>query len=346
MKLKNIIAILMISLLIYGCEGGFLGKKEGYEPTITSEEIYKGKEGLDMEFFEDAPPKEILEESSLPIGIRLYNKGAYNIENGYLSIGLEKDYMGIDKQQEASWKSLTEDVKFFEKDDEHITFDLKGKSIAYPLGDQEFIRFAAKTKEIGKTDPQSEYHDSLISITSCYKYQTIAAETVCIDTDIYNFKQRKKTCDAKKAITLSSQGAPVAVTKIESEMILDEGKIKPRFIITVKNLGNGEVIKHDKVEDACYSKPINYAEWNNIRIKAHLSKVEDEDKLDCDLIKEGKTDDGTLNLRKKEDTIRCSYEKGFDEIRGTFSTPIYIVLDYGYTNTISKNVKIKKILTH
>ena len=37
--------------------------------------------------------EEVFENSALRIGIRLHNKGAYDIVNGYLSIGLEKDYM-------------------------------------------------------------------------------------------------------------------------------------------------------------------------------------------------------------------------------------------------------------
>ena len=164
---------------------------------------------------------------------------------------------------------------------------------------------------------------------------------------VYGFKKREKPCEAG-TLTLSSQGAPVAVTKIESEMLPDKDNpsiIKPRFIITVKNLGNGEVIQKEKVEAACSSQPIGYKEWNNINIKAYISNMDDENKLDCDITEEG-TQDGVIILKQKEDSIRCAYEPGFNEEKGAFASPLYIILDYGYTDTISREVKIKKVLTH
>ena len=144
---------------------------------------------------------------------------------------------------------------------------------------------------------------------------------------------------------MDSQGAPVAVTKVESEMLPSKDQlsvIKPRFIITVKNLGKGEAIKQQRAEDACSSKPIDYTEWNNLNAKVYLSTIDDSNQLDCDTDEDKK--DGTLNLKQKEDSIRCTYEPGFEESKGTFSTPLYIILDYGYTNTISREITIKKLL--
>lgn len=338
MQAKKIIIILMILLFIFvfGCKG----VKKDYTPTITSKDIYIGKDGLEMEFFENTP-SEIFENSVLPISLHLSNEGAYDITNGYLSISLEKDYMELN---EESLKSINRKANF--QDPQHIKFDLKGKTIEHPKGENEIITFTINTKDLAKTDPQSETHTSLISITSCYKYQTKAVETACIDADIYGFKARgKKPCEVK-TLTLNSQGAPVAVTKVESEMLPSKDNpsvIKPRFTITVKNLGNGEVLKSEKVEAACSSEPINYTEWNNINVKAYISSIGEENKLDCDVIKEGTKDDGTIILKQKEDIIKCSYEEGYDEKKGAFSSPLYIILDYGYTNTISKEVKIKKL---
>jgi len=328
----------MILLLVYGCKKG--GE---YAPTITSRDIYSGKEGLIMEFFENVPPKETFENSILPIGLKLYNKGAYDIKNGYLSISLERDYMFLD---EASLKSINENTNF--RDSEHITFDLNGKKIEHPKGEEEVITFRAETKDLSKTDPRSEYHDSLVSITACYKYQTKAVETVCIDTDVYGFKAREKACEVE-TLTLNSQGAPVAVTKIESEMLPskeDTSVIKPRFVITVRNVGNGEVLKSSVVEAACSSDPLGYKEWNNVNVQAYISTMDEENKLDCDITNEIDSKDGTIILKGREDTIRCSYEEGFKEEKGTFSSPLYIILDYGYTDTISREVRIKKVLTH
>ncbi len=342
---KNIIIIFAILLFISGCDR-FFGKGNEYAPSITSKDIYTGEEGLYMEFFENAPPAEGFEDSVLPIGMRVYNKGAYDIKGGYLSVSLEKDYMEL---HEGSLKSINDK---FDLSGEHITFDLNGKNIEHPEGEYDVVTLTARIKDLSESDPQSESHTSLISITSCYEYQTKAVETVCIDTDVYGFKKREKPCEVKKdGITLNSQGAPVAVTKIESEMLPDKDNpsiIKPRFMITVKNLGDGEVIKRDKavVRGACSSEPIGREEWNNVNVMVYLSTMDDENKLDCDITNEQGKDDGIIILKQKEDKVRCVYEKGFDETKGVFSSPLYVILDYGYTDTISREVKIKRVLTH
>src|SRR3989338_2258133 len=86
------IMILIVVLFILGCTGQ--NKDSG---PITDVDIYKGTEGLVMKFLENAPPDEIFEESLFGAGIELENRGAFNIENGYLSLGLEKDYMEIEE---------------------------------------------------------------------------------------------------------------------------------------------------------------------------------------------------------------------------------------------------------
>ncbi len=321
--LKKIMWILMILLLLYGCKKG--GK---YTPTITSKDIYTGRDGLVMEFFDGAPPEEVFENGVLPIGIRLYNKGAHDIEEGYLSIMLEKKYMMADTN---SLKSINQEVKF--KDTEHITFELEGKGVVHPKGGQEVITFTASTKELDK-----ELYTSLVSIIACYDYQTRAVETICIDTDVYGLKEREKSCDAKKTLTLSSQGAPVAVTKIESDMLPDKDNpsiIKPRFEITIKDLGNGRVIGKEYVEAECSSGPVEY---NLINVKAYISTMDENNKLDCD-------NEGSLTLKRKEGSLVCVYEEGFNEDKGTYSSPLYIIMDYGYADSISRDVKIKNIVT-
>ncbi|MEA2037889.1 MAG: hypothetical protein U9O94_10365 [Nanoarchaeota archaeon] len=338
MRLRNILILFVLLLFLVGC------KAKGPATSETIKGIHSGKDGLNMEFFENTPRKEVFERSVFPVAVRLYNEGAYDVVNGFLTISLEKDYIELIKDSVKS--TLYERPRLI--DDSHISLNLRGKSIEYPNGDQELISFNVKTKELSK-DSQSEYHDSLVAITSCYGYETNLVDTVCIDTDVFGFKQREKVCDSTKTITLRSQGAPVAVTKLESEMIPDEknpNRIKPRFTITVKNLGKGEVVWKDKVRAACYSESIDYKEWNRIDVRAYLSTKEESNKLDCDIIKEGLKDDGILNLRKREDIIRCTYENGYDENEGTFTAPLYITLSYGYTDTISGSVKIKKTKTN
>src|SRR3989338_7191762 len=322
----------IVILLIAGCKG--TGKE--YNPSITGEQIYSGKDGLIMEFLKDAPPGTAFDLSVIPIGLNLYNKGAFDINEGYLSIMLEKDYMELNT---GSLRSINGKTSL--QDSSKIGFELKGKQINLPNGDRDVITFTANTQELGERDRQSQLHDSFISITGCYGYKTTAAATVCIDSALFGLKKMEKTCEIKD-VNLNSQGAPIAVTKIQSEMVPDSEDpaiVKPRFVITIKNIGNGEAVKRDRVRDACSSEAIGYKDWSKINAKVYLGGVSDDKLLKCDVAIEN---DGVVRLQNKEDTIRCSYEAGFDDSKGTFSTPIYVILEYGYSTTISKQIRIIK----
>ena len=142
------------------------------------------------------------------------------------------------------------------------------------------------------------------------------------------------------------QGAPVAVTKVETRMLPqeDDKKVKPHFIIHVKNAGNGEVIDPSKIEVACKSEALDYKDFNTIIVSASLSGTP----LRCSEDIGAVPGPVTVRLRDKEDLIRCTYDKdnGIDAGLDAYIAPLKVELDYGYTFTISKNIIIEKILTY
>ncbi len=224
---------------------------------------------------------------------------------------------------------------------ERQEMEIKGKSIYSPSGDEEFISINARAGKIG---PQSETHPSAIFATACYPYETIFGASVCIDTDIIG-ESKGKACIAKDLAFTNGQGAPVAVTKVETRMLpQDDGKIKPHFLIYVKNAGNGEVVNLSKVEAACTSAALDYKDFNTITVNAALSGVPLRCSEDIGAVP-GPT---MVRLREKEDLIRCTYDKdgGIDAGLDAYVAPLKVELDYGYTFTISKNIIIEKVLTH
>lgn len=352
MDKKLILTIGILSLLVIaGCKGSDKNKNP-----ITDVDIRKGTDGLIMEFLPNAPPANVFEDGGFPISLKLKNAGAFDItdnpetkevvEKGIMVLGFEKAYVGI-KQDEN--KQGGERQEFF----------IKGKSVFNPLGDEEFISISAEAKKIGE---QSETHPSAIFATACYPYQTILGASVCIDADVLGQNKGLKACNVKDLDFKDGQGAPVTVTKIETRMLpQDNAKIKPHFIIHVKNSGNGQVIKKGKekimdkgteidgtkevIEKACSSESLSYKDFNILKVKATLSGVV----LDCDP-KEGMQKTAEVRLREKEDIIRCTYEddegKGIDAGLDAYVAPLKVELDYGYTFTISKNIIIEKVLTH
>jgi hypothetical protein len=204
----------------------------------------------------------------------------------------------------------------------------------------EYIIIDAETKKISA---QSETHPSTIFATACYPYKTIFGSSVCIDPDIYGMGKGQKACDIKEMAFPQGQGAPVAVTKIETRMLPenDETIVKPHFFIFIENKGNGEVVNLSKVEKACTNEPLEYTDFNSMQINVTLSgKL-----LDCS-VDTGGAKIETIRLRDKKDLVRCTLEEGIDLGRDAYTAPLRIELQYGYTFTISKDIIIEKILKY
>jgi len=332
---------MVVVLFIVGCSGG-----RGKEDPITSINIYTGVDGITMEFLDNMPPDKLLENEPFSIGLMVKNQGAFDINipkegetvankeaNGIIAVTIEEDYM-------TKINYLTDETS-------SQTIELGGKSRFNIKGEQIVKRFDISTKLI---DPRSEIHTSDIFVTACYKYQTKAVADVCIDTDIYNTKPGEKACEMKTE-SMVSQGAPVAVTKVEAGVITKtiggRDYIFPQYLIYIKNKGKGQVITSDSVKKACDATGIDKSNYNRLDIEALLNLGEVGNRaLRCEK--------KPLRLINEEDFVRCSsYDNkksdhdnivnGFDKSTvNNFLTPLKITLDYGYTFTISKQIKIHK----
>ncbi len=335
--MKYFAAFLVIVLFVSGC--GTTNKNT--DPSELIKEIYKGTDGLVMSFMKGAPPDEVYEESPFPINIELENKGAYDIKDGkgIISIGLENDYMEV-----SGWL----DNKLIRAaGDSKAQFDLQGKSQANPKGDKTIASLVVDALRI--KEEMSEKHESLIMATACYKYQTKVIETICIDTDVHNLLSKEKVCEVKD-ITLSDQGAPIAVVKIEESMQPEKygSQLKPEFIISIENKGKGQAIKDgtDIIEKACSAEPLTNDELNVIGVSAFLPGQGDTVKqLNCDITKKNEGENKAyIKLNENKGSARCVLEEGISTEEGTFLSPLTIILDYGYTSTISKSVTITRVV--
>ena len=318
MKNKNLTILLIFLLIIAGC------KTSGSKNSIIDEDIRKGTQGLILEFTKNAPPDKVFEDSIFPIAMKLKNNGAYDIEQGFLALGLEKEY-----------------VSMAIGNDEIQRFQIEGKSAFNPGGDEDFITINAHAKKAG---PQSETHSSTILATVCYPYKTIFGNSVCVDPDIFGTKLSNKACQMKDQEFKDGQGAPVAIAKIETRMLPDAGQnsdiVIPHFIIHIENKGNGEVISAEKIQDACTNRPLEYKDFNKIKIQAFFSNQE----LNCNLGDD--FGEAEVRLKEKKYIIRCTMEDGIGKNKDAFSSILKVELDYGYTHTIAKDTAIEKILRY
>ena len=295
-------------------------KKKG---PITDVDIRKGTQGLTMEFTKNAPPERVFEDTAFPMALEVNNKGAENVVDWELVFGFDP-YVEIDKGSKAQQE-----------------LPIDGKSIFNPKGEGDLITINAKAKTIGA---QSETQSSTILATACYPYKTILGTSVCIDNDIYGTKRGEKACSVTDLTFGDGQGAPVAVTKVETRMLPEGDKVKPLFLIHIKNQGNGEVVKLSEVENVCTGEQLDYTDFNTLLISASLSGIS----LDCRVKKEGPEAEPpapvTIRLREKEDLVSCTGD--VVELEDAYVSPLKVELEYGYTFTISKDIIIEKILTH
>lgn len=330
LKMKKIMPLILIAIIFTSCTLISSNKKP-----IIDENIRQGTDGLVMNFVQGTPPASVYEsrtsgsnadEGIFEFSATLENKGASDIKQGYLAVGYEEGYITL-----APTSGWTEnDLPAASEDPKTMSFSLKGKSPLNPAGEVKMVSNKLKTKML---DELSETHDSLVMLTACYDYSTIESANVCIDSDP-NGKETKP-CIVND-LTFTSQGAPIAITKIETAMLPSGGNtVKPEFKIYIKNSGVGDVIKSDKIDLACKSKLTEEEKndlWNIIDIKLTLGG--DENGIfECTPL--------PMKLKSAEDYVRCVYTTPImAEI--AYQTPLVINLTYGYTQTISKSVEILK----
>lgn len=347
---------LIFTILIAGCNapGGSLNLfGSSSSKKIPDINVFVGTQGLTAEFVKTAPPPKVFESSSFPILLKIRNSGAYSINKniqgpgdlgGVISIGRERDYIPsttIEKNERVS-SGATDNEAFFYID---------GKTKINPKGDEMVVSANAQT---GKLDPQSENKQSTITATLCYPYKTTLSTTICIDPDVAGIRPGKKVCDVKIVSFSGGQGAPVAVTRIEPQMIpeVDKDIIKPQFLIFVENVGRGDTVNIIGYHNTCRNSDfISKDTWNVAFLRAYSSGKEGKNQLICCPNKEGQCPEqitgsdqitGFIRFRDKKDYVRCTFKDGISRNSDAFTSPLRIEIDYGYVQTISTNFFIQK----
>lgn len=339
---KAIPLLIIFILFIAGC-----GKQDSKSAEI---DVFVGIEGLTAEFVKNAPPARVFEESKFPILLQVENKGSYSIGDdkwGVLTIGREKDYVNIISLEKNNRVAAGEG----KEGKNEASFVIDGKTQINPRGDKIIVAFNAQT---GKLDPQSETRLSAITATFCYPYKTILSTTVCIDPDITGSSPAKKVCNVKEMVFSNGQGAPVAVTKIEPQMIPEGNVVRPQFLIFMENKGKGNTVDSSAYENVCRESDFGSGKegvkniWNVAFLKAFTSGREDENQLECSPNVEEGADksSGFIRFRDKKDFVRCVFKKGVPKNSNTYTSPLKIEIDYGYVQTIGANIIVQKPLKY
>lgn len=343
MKPKNNfgIAVLLLALFIAACNSASTQKAKEID-------VRAGFSGMTLEFLKNTPPQRIFEGDKFPVALKVKNTGAADVkeDKAFLSLGFEKDYT---KNIELLHNG---NIKLFQGTNTENTamFGLEGRSQINQKGGEEVISYNLVA---GRVDPQSEVHSSTAIATLCYPYKTVLDATVCIDTDPSGLRPGKKVCSLKDLTFANGQGAPLAITKIEVQMLPSQesqespegyGKIVPQFLIFIENRGQGIAVKDDAVQEFCTQGKISHDELNTIFVTASLPGKQGIERLGCEPKQKGSSEKQgyDVKLKDKKDMIRCTFKAGIDSTQDSYLSPLKIELSYGYSQSISANYLIQK----
>ncbi len=304
---KQFLVIAIMALVLSGCQYGLFQRKD----TMHLPEVNIGTQGVELFFAQGTPPREVYERSQFSLLVTLSNLGTTDVEDGIYALSYEPQYLYLPRQQNQG------------------RFNVRGKSIFNPQGEERLLQFNFDTKPLG---PQLQGYPATITLTACYPYRTNAPITVCIDTDLTG-KAGGKVCTPALQAFGQGQGAPVAVTTVETRMLPHEheNRVRPEFVLTIKNLGMGEVVAQELYRDACSGRALGPEGWGVVSVEAALS----EKQLTCAPT--------PVKIKQQGETrIVCTLPEGIDSRIGSYTAPLTITLGYGYVTSINTQTRIMK----
>jgi len=339
---KILIFALLILILISSC-----GKEDTQKAV---EELRIGTEGVSVTFLPNNPPSIVYaDQQRFDVVLEINNRGAYPQVGDPINT-LGKVFLG---GYDAN--ILTVNPNSFELK----PIELQGKSMVNLKGGSTLVTF----NDVGINDLNVEKYEPTFLAIACYNYYTVAAPNVCIDPDPYSTISQKKVCQVQD-VALTSQGAPIAVTKIEEEAFAD----KTQFKVTIKNVGAGDVLKSQSASsgtgassniiDKC--NPFGQSKIGREDIdKVYLQEVKiGPQTLQCwpfagEKLNSGATENvkgnfGYIRLLNGEGSIICELTKSdpsYSEAKTAYTTPLRIVLTYAYKTTAERKITIKKQIT-
>lgn len=320
---KKIIFIIFVVLFITGCNirTGPTDKTDGELIRPIEVQIHKGTKGLDLEFVKGQPPTNVWEGEAFPITLQLKNKGAYAIQRGLLAI-TGNLYFGVDID---------------------VQFELEGKSEFNPEGEFSFEKFSATAGFVDDDKTDSFF------VIACYEYKTFASATLCINPRVMEIDNEipRGECRVGTVSVSGGQGAPIAVTKIEEEILpMGQDALRLNLKIAVSNRGGGKVVNVGAYDKDCRgialaAEEIGLVQVDEIRFSNYRLGSE-QFPIKCPNLK-----DNSFTLDSSgQFTIEC-YADMDPEIIGSvaFTTPLLTELSYGYTQLSgSKSITIKNTL--
>jgi len=306
MKKRTIILSLLLILTACG-----QGTTEEQQP----QDFRTGTEGLTFRFAPNLPPPRLYDTETFSALIEVENRGTYDLGGVGDAIFLS----GFDA-------TIIQGIDTYGKP---IPL-LEGRGPFIPQGGFDTINFKGTLRSL--YDKRIDKYQATLLATACYGYETVASANVCIDPNPYAPTRQQKIC-TPSTVSTGSQGAPIAVTSVE----VNPSPGRTRFKINIQNVGIGDVFRYGGQFLAnCnpHSAGLTYEEVDYVRVAdvtiSGLSIRQSCKPLDST---------GHLRLTNGAGALYCE----FTQMRGqsTFTTPLNVILDYGYRQSLTQQLEIR-----
>jgi hypothetical protein len=310
-----ILACLSLMLIfLVSCGGRIQAGEEPRDTAAVLQAVQTGTQGVELEILQNAPPPLIYDQNELIALVEVHNRGNddLTIQDCFVQI------TGFDPNIIKGWPINGLSCAA------NLGGDLEGKNVYNTQGGINQLEF--KSSNIGLPAGVFEYNPTLNFVT-CYKYQTIANPSVCVDPLFYQVTHEQKSCTPQNVAMGGGQGAPVGVSYVGVDMVGN----RAIFEINVMNFGTGQVLSPNADIRNCGHSSLDYDDLDKVRYTAQLSGGSSS--MDC------KPRDSFVRLNNGQGKIVCSAT-----IPGTsaYETPLMIDFDYGYVQSVQKPIKIVK----
>jgi hypothetical protein len=291
------------------------------DTSTSPENIRQGTEGITISFLQTLPKEIVVTGTTMErisFLVELRNKGAYpekaSPEGSLWLSGFDPKIISMDAETTEPFTSSAGGR-------------LEGRTGANAVGGLSTHEFQATINS--NALPEGKYTPTILA-NVCYRYKTIANPVVCIEKDPFLLSTQKKACSTADT-SLSSQGAPVAVTKVETVSTTDNVQFK----ITVRNLGKGNVVNPAL---SCSPPSIRNVQRHELDILSIESVTLGGQEAACS------APDKKVRLIDGLGFFTCTIEKAiFEQQQAAFSTPLDITLSYLYKDSIEQPLVITKI---
>jgi hypothetical protein len=304
--------ILFFTLFLVSCQERVQGGDSPQDTASIARSVSTGTQGLEISLVTNYPPATIWDQTELLALVDIKNKGNYDLEP-------QDCFLRVTGQDETI---IGGDFSVVRSCAENLGGPLEGKSLYNTQGGENQLEFTST----GLNLPQGAFeYDPTLNFKACYVYHTTASPLVCIDPQLFQITADQKTCIPRPADVGGGQGGPVGVSYVGVEMIAN----KAHFDITITNFGGGIAMNPNADLQGCDDGGLARSDLDKIRFSVQMTSGS----VQCN------PRDGFVRLVNNVGKIRCTAE-----IPGstTFETPLTIDLDYGYQNSVKKQIRIVK----